>query len=167
MLSCQLPHQIKGTSIPNYPDTCMCDRGRSTDIDEGWHVVCRNVEVLAEASAWTQKCPVHHDSEEMGWKRDTWLQCYQLRGARMTGVPSCKCSSPKTTISLRRCVQSDFFFRWVSLLFFFQMLVMQEERLLLENSHQLYFCKSFSYPKDCSIAARSRAMSVQAAGKRP
>lgn len=108
----------EGISIPNYPDTCMCDRGRSTDLSKGWHGCCRNMEVLVKMSAWTQKCPMSQDSDEAGWKRESWIQCYQSQRARMGWVQSSKYCYPKNTASLQRSVQSQFF-RWVSFPFFF------------------------------------------------
>lgn len=34
-------------SMPNYWEAYMCDWGRSIDLDELWHVHCRNVQILA------------------------------------------------------------------------------------------------------------------------
>lgn len=154
MLSCEQAHQNAGISMPNCSDACMCDRGRSTDLDEVWHVHCRNMEVLA-LEVMTLK---------IGSKRDKWIQQHKPQRARMGWVQSSKCCYPKNIATLQRPVQSQFF-RWVNCSFF-QLLVMQEERLFLEKRHSFIFCQSLSYPKDCSAAVRSRAMSVQASRKR-
>lgn len=107
MLSCEQAHQNAGISMPNCSDACMCDRGRSTDLDEVWHVHCRNVEVLA-LEVMTLK---------IGLKRDKWIQQHKPQRARMGWVQSSKCCYPKNIATLQRPVQSQFF-RWVNCSFF-------------------------------------------------